>query len=203
VTPLADMRADVAATRRRIVGVTGCPGAGKSTYAAGLAAAAGSGAVVVPMDGFHLAQTELVRLGRAGRKGAPDTFDVRGYVALLRRLRDDVDDVVYAPGFRRDLEEPIAGAIPVEPHHRMIVTEGNYLLHDTGGWEHVRPLLDECCFLELDDDIRRARLVARHIAHGRSPEQAEAWVASVDDVNAALVVRTRHLADRVVRTGDG
>jgi pantothenate kinase len=192
----------IAVARRRIVGVTGCPGAGKSTYAIGLARAAGPSAVVVPMDGFHLAQAELVRVGRAGRKGAPDTFDVAGYVALLRRLRDDTSAVVYAPSFRRDLEEPIAGAIAVEPHHTLVVTEGNYLLHDTGGWEHVRALLDECHYLELADDLRRARLVARHVAHGRSADQASEWVASVDEVNAALIARTRHRADRVVRAGD-
>jgi pantothenate kinase len=188
---------------RRIVGVTGCPGAGKSTYAAAWADAVGPSAVVVPMDGFHLAQAELVRLGRADRKGAPDTFDVAGYVALLRRLRDEADRAVYAPAFRREIEEPVAGAIAVEPHHALVVTEGNYLLHDADGWERVRSQLEECRYLELDDALRRERLVARHVAHGRSDAAARAWVERVDEPNAVVVAATRWRADRIVQPGDG
>jgi pantothenate kinase len=188
---------------RRVVGVVGCPGAGKSTYAATLVDGIGPSAVVVPMDGFHLAQSELVRLGRSDRKGAPDTFDVAGYVALLRRLRTEAHRTVYAPAFRRDIEEPVAAAIPVEPHHAIVVTEGNYLLHDADGWELVRGELDECYYLEVDDALRRERLIARHIAHGRSAAAARAWVARVDDPNAAVVVATRCRADRIVQSGDG
>src|SRR5262245_1678528 len=95
---------------RRLLGVCGAPGAGKSTLAGALATALGRRAVVAPMDGFHLAQAELDRLGRADRKGAPDTFDAAGYVALLRRLRTATEPVVYAPRFHREIEEPIAGA---------------------------------------------------------------------------------------------
>lgn len=153
------------------------------------------------MDGFHLAQGELERLGRADRKGAPDTFDVGGYVALLRRLRDEPDAAVYAPRFDRHLEEPIANAIPVEPHHTIVVTEGNYLLLDHGGWEHVRPLLDECWFVE-DDPGRIDRLVARHVEHGRSPADAAAWVRDVDEPNAVVIRATQERADRVVRFDD-
>jgi len=90
------------------------------------------------MGGFHLAQAELVRLGRADRKGAPDTFDVAGFVALLARLRWQADDVVYAPVFDRHLEEPVAGAIPVDPRVPLVVVEGNYLLHGDGRWAQVR-----------------------------------------------------------------
>jgi pantothenate kinase len=186
---------------RRLIGITGPPGAGKSSYAAALAARTGPSAVVVPMDGFHLAGHELVRLGRADRKGAPDTFDVAGYVALLRRLRDEAG-VVYAPEFRRDLEEPIAGAIAVEPRHTTVVTEGNYLLHDRDGWEHVRPLLDGCWYVDTDDEQRVARLIARHVAHGRSPDAAREWVMRSDEANARLVAATRPRADRVVRLDD-
>src|SRR5437868_8578047 len=130
--------------RRAMLGLVGAPGAGKSTVAQALADHFGSRAQVVPMDGFHLAQSELVRLGRAGRKGAPDTFDSAGYVALLRRIRSQSHgELVYAPEFRREIEEPVAGAIAVEPGTPLIVTEGNYLLLQSDAWSGVRALLDE------------------------------------------------------------
>ncbi len=181
---------------RRIIGIVGPPGAGKSTLAARLVAGHHDH-VLVPMDGFHLAQSELGRLGRAARKGAPDTFDVDGYVALLRRIRHEVDGVVYAPRFDRHLEEPIANATAIEPHHTVVVTEGNYLLHDAGGWERVRPLLDECWYVD-DEPGRIERLIARHVEHGRTSTDAEAWVRTVDEPNARLIERTRPRADRIV-----
>lgn len=183
---------------RRILGITGCPGSGKSTLAARLAAAYGDTAVVVPMDGFHLAQRELHRLGRGDRKGAPDTFDVDGFATLLSRVRTSSDRTVLAPAFDRHLEEPIAGAVAVEPHHTLVITEGNYLLHGLDGWERIRPLLDECWYVEVDDEQRRRELVARHVAHGRTDDAAAAWVRDVDEPNAALVRRTRTHADRIV-----
>ncbi|MCB5163764.1 nucleoside/nucleotide kinase family protein [Streptomyces bambusae] len=187
---------------RRILGITGPPGAGKSTLAARLAEALGPGtAVVVPMDGFHLAQAELVRLGCADRKGAPDTFDAAGYAALLRRLREAGPAAVYAPAFDRSLEEPIAGSIPVEPPVPLVITEGNYLLYDQGEWRHVRPLLDETWYLEPDDALRTERLVARHVHHGKPQAQARAWVSRSDAANAGLIAGTRHRADLVVDPG--
>jgi pantothenate kinase len=184
---------------RRIIGIAGCPGSGKSTLAARFAAEAPD-RIVVPMDGFHLAQRELNRIGRADRKGAPDTFDVDGYLALLRRIRDDADVTVYAPRFDRHVEEPIANAIAVEPRHTTVVTEGNYLLHDRDGWERVRPLLDECWYVDCDDTTRTARLIARHIEHGRNNEDAAAWVDAVDEPNARLIRQARHRADMVIRS---
>ena len=186
----------IASGGRRILGLTGAPGAGKSTLAEALLEALPGRAVVVPMDGYHLANVELARLGRAARKGAEDTFDSAGYVALLRRLRDqDPDETVYAPAFRREIEEPIAGAIPVLPDVPLVITEGNYLLLDRGHWAKVRGLLDEAWYVDVDPTLRQSRLVARHIAFGRDEQAARSWVASTDEPNAVLIDSTRERAN--------
>jgi len=183
---------------RRILGIAGAPGAGKSTLAGRLAAALGpAAAITVPMDGFHLAQRELERLGLADRKGAPETFDGAGYVALLRRLRERRDEVVYAPEFRREVEEPIAGAIPVPAGVPLVITEGNYLLLDGVPWAQVGPLLDERWFVDPGEDARLAWLTARHVLHGKAAEAAHRWARGPDQTNAALVARTRGRADLV------
>ncbi|MDX3111174.1 nucleoside/nucleotide kinase family protein [Nonomuraea angiospora] len=157
-----------------------------------------TGAAHVPMDGFHLADTELDRLGRRDRKGAPDTFDAAGYAALLRRLREDEEDVVYAPAFERDLEQHIAGSIPVSRAARLIITEGNYLLLDSGDWARVRPWLDEVWYCDLDPAERLHRLITRHVRFGKAPEHAASWVEEVDQRNADLIAATRAKADLVV-----
>ena len=183
---------------RRLLGLAGPPGSGKSTMAAQLVASLGPAASLVPMDGYHLAQVELVRLGRAERKGAPDTFDAAGYVSLLRRLRNQAaDEIVYAPAFRREIEEPVAGAIPVLPDARLIVTEGNYLLLD-GPWAPVRALLDQSWFVATPEPARLQWLLERHMAFGRSRDAALAWIAATDAPNARLIEATRDRADLVV-----
>lgn len=185
-------------TDRALLGIAGPPGAGKSTLAAALAEALGDGVVLVPMDGFHLADAELRRLARADRKGAPATFDAAGFTALLRRLRERTDAVVWAPAFDRDRELAEAGAIAVPREVPLVVVEGNYLLCD-GEFAGVRKLLDECWWVDLDDDVRRQRLVARHVSHGRTRADAERWVEHTDEPNARLVEQTRDRADLVVR----
>jgi pantothenate kinase len=189
---------ELAEHRRMLLGITGAPGAGKSTLAGLLAADVGESAVVVPMDGFHLHDDELARLEMSSRKGAPETFDVAGYVALLRRLRAETSTVVYAPEFDRSRELSVAGAIAVRPSHRLVITEGNYLLLDAPGWQDVRPLLDEVWFVDAEDAVRRPRLVQRHVDHGKPPELARRWEETSDQPNALLVARTREAADLVV-----
>ena len=120
-------------------------------------------------------------------------------MALLRRLREPAREIVYAPRFEREIEEPVAGAVAVRPQVPLVVTEGNYLLLDTGPWAHVEALLDESWFCEPDDDLRLRRLVARHEAHGKTPAEARAWACTIDERNARLVAATRSRADLVVR----
>jgi len=183
---------------RRILGIAGPPGGGKSTVARQVVAELGERARLVPMDGFHLAQAELVRLGRRERMGAPDTFDAAGYAALLTRLRGP-EAVVYAPEFRREIEEPIAGAIAVPHDVPLVVTEGNYLLLTDERWAPIRGLLDESWYVETDEELRVQRLIQRHIQFGKTPEYARAWVLRSDERNAELVKATAATADVLVR----
>lgn len=184
--------------RRRMVGVAGAPGSGKSEFCRALLDVLGPGAAGVPMDGFHLADVTLAERGLLGRKGAPETFDAWGYAALLERVRTGPAYDVYAPGFERTLEQPIAGAITVATDARVILTEGNYLLLDRPEWQAVREQLDEVWFVQTADALRRDRLLARHVEFGKSEAEARAWVERVDDPNARLVETTRRRADRVV-----
>jgi pantothenate kinase len=185
---------------RKLLGLAGPPGAGKSTVAMQLQRAFADVAQVVPMDGFHLANAELRRLGRAQRKGAPDTFDASGFVALLRRLRgQEGNEIVYAPAFHREIEEAVAGAIAVLPQTRLVIVEGNYLLLDDGPWAQVAPLLDEAWYVEVDDPLRNQRLAERHAQHGRSRQEALDWIDATDAPNAQRVAATRERAHFVFR----
>lgn len=195
---LTRLRALLADGQRKLIGLTGAPGAGKSTLAHAIREAFPADSQVVPMDGFHLANVELERLGRSNRKGAPDTFDSAGYVALLRRLRDQAANaIVYAPDFRRALEEPIAGAIPIFPETRLLITEGIYLLLDQGEWRNISGCLDEIWYIDIDHRLRVERLTQRHQDFGRSHEAAIAWVTNTDEPNARLIEQGKSRADLI------
>lgn len=176
--------------RRLLVGIAGPPGAGKSTLAEGLVDRLGGDAVAVPMDGFHLAGKELHRLGLAHVKGAPETFDAAGYVALLHRIKARPAETVYAPSFDHVMNEPIAGSIPVPPWTPVVVTEGNYLLV----WPQVRELFDLTVHIDTDPGIRIAGLIARQRTKGLGEEAAVEWVMRSDEANARLVGEFAHLA---------
>jgi pantothenate kinase len=191
------------AAHRFLIGVTGPPAAGKSTLATSIAAqlnkSRGAGcAVAVGMDGFHLASSELNRLGLANRKGAPETFDAYGFVALLRRLRAADEPVVYAPLYSRSVHESIGSAVPVPAQVRAVVVEGNYLLLARPPWDHVRALLDLAIYLDTPTGVRVDSLIRRQRSRGLDRPAAVEWVNRSDEANAALIATTRDSADLVL-----
>jgi pantothenate kinase len=192
---------------RAILGICGEPGAGKTTLAGQLlerlrSSHGGDWAAHVPMDGFHLADVQLARLGLLDRKGAPETFDPDGYAALLSRIASDTGSVVYAPGFERRLEQPLAAAIAVPPEARLVITEGNYLLLEDAQWAAARACLTEVWYVDADPATRVDRLVRRHIEFGKDHDRAREWVLRSDEANALLVRAGRPLADLIVREED-
>ena len=183
--------AGIPAPPRRLIGLVGPPGVGKSTLAARLADA-DSTAAVLPMDGFHYSQARLRELGRRERMGAQDTFDVEGFGRVLRELRSEA--FVTAPGFDRSIEEPVTGAITIGRGILTVYVEGNYLLV----WPGIAELLDETWYLELDSEVRRRRLLERHVATGKTPDAAAAWISDVDEPNARLIAASAAGATRTV-----
>ena len=196
---VADLSARLASGKRILLGITGSPGSGKSTFAAALHAFFGAGsAVVVPMDGFHLGNAIIDGTPLRQRKGAIDTFDAGGYLSLLQRLARRDEPVVYAPDFRRQIDEPVAASIAVPAAVPLVITEGNYLLADHPVWRQVRGQLDEVWFMDTPPDLRLARLVDRHVHFGMDRRAAEEWAGGPDEANARLIEATRPAADRVL-----
>ena len=183
---------------RKIVGLIGKPGAGKSTLSAKLIEHLGAQAAILNMDGYHLSNLALRELGRADRKGAPDTFDALGFTAILKRVKNQVDQDIYFPVFDRSIEESIAAQGVITPEVKLVITEGNYLLHNENNWGGVKELLDESWFIEVDDQIRIERLVNRHHKFGKSKADAHSWATGSDENNARVVAQPRELADVII-----
>lgn len=199
VWEVASRAVELAGSDERVLfGITGPPAAGKSTLARALVDHVGEAARLVGMDGFHLAQARLAELGRLSRKGAPDTFDAVGFVSLVRRLANPGKEIVYAPEFRRDSDESVAGAVAIEPHVRLVVIEGNYLLVPDKPWGELGELFHEIWYCERNEDDRRTNLIERHRTYGRSDREARDWALGPDERNAALVRTTRSRADHIV-----
>ena len=189
------------ASTRTIIGIVGKPGGGKSTLSRFLLKGMDPSLVsVVPMDGFHLSNKVLKELGKSDRKGAQDTFDVKGFTTLIARIKSDGTDPIYYPVFDRSIEESIAAQGVVYPSTRVVIVEGNYLMHDRDGWQEVAPLLDQSWYAFLDEDLRISRLISRHIAFGKDPESAKAWAKGSDQVNAELIETGVARCDFLIRT---
>ncbi|MEN9380836.1 MAG: hypothetical protein RIR99_670 [Actinomycetota bacterium] len=186
---------------RTIIGIVGKPGGGKSTLSKYLLKGCDENLVsVLPMDGFHLSNKVLKSLGRSDRKGAPDTFDVKGFAKLLERVASDQSNPIYYPIFDRSIEESIAAQGVVLPSTRVVIVEGNYLMHDRDGWQEISPLLNQSWYAYLDEDIRISRLISRHIAFGKDPESAKAWAKGSDQANAELIEMSVARCDFLIRT---
>jgi pantothenate kinase len=219
VTTLSSVRAAaevIASARipdtRMIVGIVGSPGAGKSTIATQLVELLSPDAVMLAMDGYHLPQSTLVKLGRRERMGAPDTFDVDGFRGTLAALHSHYPRsqsgphqvansglALAVPGFDRIREEPVPDALRITPEFSIVIVEGNYLLLDSHGWGGIAAMLDLTFFIEVDHETRIERLVARHERFGKSPEDARDWALGPDESNARLIEQTASLTDHRIR----
>jgi len=177
-----------------VLGITGPPGAGKSTFAAWLVSELGECSIVLPMDGFHLGNAELDERGSRQRKGAPDTYDVAGFLCALRALHTCAE--VRAPAYSRVTHEPEVDAIAIHPSHRVVIVEGNYLLVDSLPWCEVKAELNEVWYLDVLPEIAATRLRNRHMSVGRSLKEADGKVKTVDLPNGEIVRASRNLADR-------
>lgn len=186
-----------------MLGITGGPGAGKSTFADSLCTALnafqGPGrAVVMPMDGFHKTNAELHALGMWERKGEPETFDARGFVNLLWRIRNHPDEVSNAPRFDRATDEPVPDALRIGASHTFIIVEGNYLLLPGAPWNEIAEILDEVWYLDAPEDAVIQRLEKRHLRRGLSGADVERKIARSDLQNARLIAEGKPLANRIL-----
>jgi len=189
-------------TQRVIIGIVGKPGAGKSTLSDFLMQNLPSGLVaLVPMDGYHLSNKVLNKTGKIARKGAPDTFDARGYSDLLKTITVS-SETIYFPIFHREIEESIAAEGQISAETKVVITEGNYLLHQSDGWQMVRDFLTEAWYVEVDDGLRLERLVDRHELFGKERAAAIDWAHGTDEKNAQLVEASKVLADFLVLNTD-
>jgi pantothenate kinase len=206
-TDILDKLTQVSPNARYFLGITGDPASGKSTLAHDLTNAVnrrvhGDIAIMVSMDGFHLPNEVLYQRGLYPLKGIPDTFDVEGFITLLRRLHKSPFQTVTAPFYDRALHDPVHDGISIQPHHRLIIVEGNYLLYNKAPWSHVRPMLNEVWYVDASRDVITQRLLERHMKAGRSREDAEKKIASTDFPNAEIIEGTRLRADRIIEPSD-
>ncbi|QUJ78063.1 hypothetical protein KDD17_14605 [Sulfitobacter albidus] len=182
---------------RLIVAIAGAPGSGKSTLAEDLANRLGAGAAVLPMDGFHLDNATLRAAGLFAHKGAPNTFDAAGFIALLREVR--AGGAVSYPTFDRNADATVPGGGMIDADTRIVLAEGNYLLLDNAPWDRLAPLCDLTVQLHVPRHVLEQRLIDRWLAYGLDPEAARARALGNDMRNVDTVVSTSRPADYVIR----
>lgn len=192
------------ADTRILLGIIGAPATGKSTFANDLVTQINellesNTAIVVPMDGFHLPNAVLRKQGTWEIKGRPETFDAEGFIQLLTALHDWPDQTTRGPIFDRATDEPVADGLTVEPHHQILIMEGNYLLYDTPPWDKARGLLTEVWYLDAPPgNAVSERLRVRHANRGLNADEVEIKIASTDHPNALLIESTRQRADKIL-----
>ena len=185
---------------RSIIGIVGKPGAGKSTVVSEIEKRFDPSQVsVIPMDGYHLSNEELISLDRRDRKGAPDTFDTQSFISLISKVKNNPETELRFPIFHREIEASKADEGIVQSGVKVIVVEGNYLFSEEHNWEGVFPLLDHTWFIEISDEVRIERLIARHIRYGKTPEDAEKWSRGSDEANARFIELTAHRAANIIK----
>jgi pantothenate kinase len=183
--------------KRFLIAIAGPPGAGKSTMADHIAdalRASGETAAVLPMDGFHMDNAILIERGLLARKGIPETFDVRGFLDIIRAVRL-ADQEVLVPVFDRSRELAIASARPIAPDHRFIIVEGNYLLFSLGKWAELEGVFDYAIMLAPPIEVLEERLWARWRGYRLSEEEAGRKVYENDLPNGRLILGNRRRAD--------
>lgn len=189
--------------RRRLTAIAGAPGSGKSTLADLLARRLNDTdpgcAAVFPMDGYHYDDTVLNARGHRPRKGAPFTFDVAGFGQMLARLRANTEDEIAVPVFDRSLEIARNAARIIPQTVRHLIVEGNYLLLNQPPWSGLRVHYDTAVFLEVPEEVLRARLLDRW--KGLDGEALRAKMDDNDLPNALLVARESGGWDYVLTNG--
>ena len=183
---------------RKLIAIAGAPGSGKSTLAEDLAHKLGPTAAVMPMDGFHLDNDTLHAMELFHRKGAPETFDADGFVALIKRLRGD--DTVPYPTFDRDADRTVPDGGQINETTRIVLVEGNYLLLNQFPWDSLAGLFDMTVRLVVNHETLAARLITRWIDHGLSPENARDRALGNDMVNVRYVDAHSFDPDYVIRS---
>jgi len=187
-----DARLALDTGKRLLVGIAGAPGAGKSTLADQLLRQMNTGAerqqaVVVPMDGFHLDNALLDAAGLRAVKGSPQTFDVAGFYALLRRIAQG-ESPVYLPVFDRHSDLSRAAADVVSDDHKIVLIEGNYILLDEPNWRELASLFDLSIFMDVPVNILEQRLLDRWLGFGLSASEASSKAHDNDLPNGQRVI---------------
>ena len=194
-----DIEIALRADERTLLGIIGEPGAGKSTLVEQIKERfPGNEIAILPMDGYHLSNKVLLEKGIRNIKGAPQTFDALGFVSLLKRVKHNKEENIYFPVFHREIEESIANEDVISPEVKVVIVEGNYLLYPEMGWGGVRELLDSSYFIDIPQEIRIERLIARHERYGKTPQEAHDWALGTDEANAKLIRATRELASNTI-----
>ncbi|KAF8168496.1 P-loop containing nucleoside triphosphate hydrolase protein [Crassisporium funariophilum] len=227
------MNYSIAAHKRLLVGVAGIPASGKSTFALkltehindilentkGITAThvedscvenpTAPQAILVGMDGWHLTRAQLDLFPDPklayDRRGIHWTFDGPAYVSFIRSLRESITTVITAPSFDHALKDPTPHAVSIHPHHRIVVIEGLYTFLAIEPWSEGGLLLDERWFIEVDPDMGRKRLVARHVLTGvtKDMEEAERRADENDIPNGLFIISNLLEPTRTIRSEDG